>query len=197
MTFARSRRARPSRAWCALKILAHPPRTMLVTSSQAGEGKTATVVNLALSLAQQGARVLLVDADLRKPRCHHALGLPEGAGLSEYLLGETDLAAVTRTVTLPGTRNGDGQRAGHHLAFVPSGGVVQQSAELLASERMRAALAGTGQVPRRCHDEGWFALQREQHGHVPPHLPEGGEIPGGVHGQERVAARAVGDQEVE
>jgi len=121
----------------------HPPRTMLVTSSQAGEGKTATVVNLALSLAQQGARVLLVDADMRKPRCHHALGLPEGAGLSEYLLGERELADVTRTIALPGARRGelDGQRPGARLDFVPSGRVVQQTAELLASPRMRSAFA--------------------------------------------------------
>jgi succinoglycan biosynthesis transport protein ExoP len=122
----------------------HPPRTMLVTSSQAGEGKTATVVNLALSLAQQGARVLLVDADMRKPRCHHALGLPEGTGLSEYLLAERELADVTRTIALPGARRAelDGQRPGARLDFVPSGRVVQQTAELLASPRMRAALAG-------------------------------------------------------
>jgi Mrp family chromosome partitioning ATPase len=126
----------------------HPPRTMLVTSSQAGEGKTATVVNLALSLAQQGGRVLLIDADMRKPRCHHALGLPEGAGLSDFLLGETDLAAVTRTITLPGSRNGNGngdgaRPPGHRLAFVPSGRVVAQTAELLASPAMRSVLATT------------------------------------------------------
>jgi capsular exopolysaccharide synthesis family protein len=125
----------------------HPPRTMLVTSSQAGEGKTATVVNLALSLAQQGARVCLVDADMRKPRCHHALGLPEGEGLSDFLLGEVELAEVTRQVTLPGARqrNGDGRRPAAQLAFVPSGRVVQQSAELLASPRLRSALAAAAE----------------------------------------------------
>ena len=77
----------------------HPPRSMLVTSSQAGEGKTATVVNLALSLAQLGARVLLVDADLRKPRCHHALGLPEGPGLAEHLLDEVDFERGDSLIT--------------------------------------------------------------------------------------------------
>ena len=126
----------------------HPPRTMLVTSSQAGEGKTATVVNLALSLAQQGARVLLVDADMRKPRCHHALGLPEGAGLSEYLLGEVETADVTRLVALPGARKRPANGAaapGAQLAFIPSGRVVQQSAELLSSARMRAALAAAAE----------------------------------------------------
>jgi succinoglycan biosynthesis transport protein ExoP len=122
----------------------HPPKTMLLTSSQAGEGKTATVVNLALSLAQQGARVLLIDADMRKPRCHHALGLPEGVGLSEYLQGELELDEVVRAIPMPGTPGRltrvDGHRPAAHLDFVPSGGVVQQTAELLSSARMRAAL---------------------------------------------------------
>ena len=123
----------------------HPPKTMLVTSSQAGEGKTATVVNLALSLAQQGARVLLIDADLRRPRCHHALGLPEGAGLSEYLQGELELDDVVRAIPLPGTpvNHGrhDAHRPGAHLDLIASGAIVQQTAELLSSARMRAALA--------------------------------------------------------
>ena len=122
----------------------HPPKTMLLTSSQAGEGKTATVVNLALSLAQQGARVLLIDADMRKPRCHHALGLPEGVGLSEYLQGELDLDEVVRAIPMPGNPGRhtrvDGHRPAAHLDFVPSGGVVQQTAELLSSARMRTAL---------------------------------------------------------
>src|SRR5207244_2618924 len=91
---------------------ANPPRTILFPSSRAGEGKTATVVNLALSMAQQGARVLLIDADMRKPRCHHALGLPEGSGLSDYLAGERELGELTRTIALPGARHGgpDGRR---------------------------------------------------------------------------------------
>jgi receptor protein-tyrosine kinase len=120
-----------------------------VTSSQAGEGKTATVVNLALSLAQQGARVLLVDADMRKPRCHHALGLPEGAGLSEYLEGELEFHDVVRTIQLPGgparLPRTDAHRPAVHLDFVPSGGIVKQTAELLSSARMRAALAAAAE----------------------------------------------------
>jgi capsular exopolysaccharide synthesis family protein len=127
----------------------HPPRTMLLTSSQAGEGKTATVVNLALSLAQQGARVLLVDADMRKPRCHHALGLTEGAGLSEYLEGELEFHDVVRRIQLPGgpvrLPRTDAHRPAVHLDFVPSGGIVKQTAELLSSARMRAALAAAAE----------------------------------------------------
>jgi len=121
-----------------------PPRAMLVTSSQAGEGKTATVVNLGLSLAQLGARVLLIDADLRKPRCHHALGLPEGPGLTECLLGELDLPQVTRQLALPGPMGPHRERAaGAQLDFVQSGRLVAQTAELLSSAAMRALLART------------------------------------------------------
>src|SRR5581483_6167012 len=127
----------------------HPPKTMLVTSSQTGEGKTATVVNLALSLAQQGARVLLIDADMRRPRCHHALGVAEEVGLSEHLHGESEFATIVRTITLGsaakrnGVRNGghDVRRMATNLDFVGSGRVTHQSAELIASSRMRAMLA--------------------------------------------------------
>jgi uncharacterized protein involved in exopolysaccharide biosynthesis/Mrp family chromosome partitioning ATPase len=137
---------------------AQPPRTMLVTSARAGEGKTATAVNLALSLAQLGAKVVLVDADLRKPRCHHALGVPGGPGLAEVLLGELDtLEAVRPASVRADARNGHAQpkapngpngslRQGATLAFMPSGRLIADAAELLASARMRivlAALAGT------------------------------------------------------
>ena len=115
---------------------AHPPRTLLVTSSQAGEGKTATAVNLALSLTQLGARVLLIDADLRKPRCHHALGLPERPGLAEHLHGELDLAGAVQTLPAASARHG-----GAALAFVPSGRLVPDAAELVSSTRMREMLA--------------------------------------------------------
>jgi polysaccharide biosynthesis transport protein len=111
-----------------------PPRTMLVTSSRAGEGKTATVVNLALSLAQQGGRVLLIDADLRKPRCHHALGQEETPGLAELLRGEVQVTEVVRAIPLPG------RDTSACLDFVPSGRAATESTELVASGRMRAVL---------------------------------------------------------
>jgi capsular exopolysaccharide synthesis family protein len=118
----------------------HPPHTMLVTSSQAGEGKTATVVNLAFSLSQLGARVLLIDADLRKPRCHQALGLPRAPGLAEHLLGEIDLESAIQRVAVPPGVGGRGDRAGVELSFVHSGRLVPHTAELLASPRMRMSL---------------------------------------------------------
>jgi len=132
-----------------------PPRTMLVTSARAGEGKTATAVNLALSLAQLGAKVVLVDADLRKPRCHHALGVPGGPGLAETLLGEVDPLDAVRPAWVRREAPGNGHAAARGgasgagpsarpaatLAFMPSGRLVADAAELLASSRMRAILA--------------------------------------------------------
>src|SRR5262249_36794460 len=61
------------------------PRVILVTSAAAREGKTTTAVNAALALASCGATVLLMDGDLRLPRCHEALRVPDHPGLTEYL----------------------------------------------------------------------------------------------------------------
>jgi capsular exopolysaccharide synthesis family protein len=58
-------------------------RTIVVTSARAGEGKTTTAVNLAVCLAQQGMRILLIDADLRQPRVHEVLGIEREPGLAE------------------------------------------------------------------------------------------------------------------
>jgi capsular exopolysaccharide synthesis family protein len=66
------------------------PRVILVASAAGGEGKTTTAVNAAVALAGCGANVLLIDADLRLPRCHEALEEPEAPGLTEYLAGEVN-----------------------------------------------------------------------------------------------------------
>ncbi|MEJ2866227.1 polysaccharide biosynthesis tyrosine autokinase [Actinomycetospora sp. OC33-EN08] len=65
----------------------HPPRVLLVTSSVPGEGKTTTVTNLAESMARAGLRVVVVDADLRKPALAKRLGLETGVGLTQVLTG--------------------------------------------------------------------------------------------------------------
>src|SRR5438105_15936512 len=67
-------------------------QTIGVTSAAEGEGKSTTVANLAIALAQSGRRVIVVDADLRRPGLHTLFGLPRDDGLSTVLLGDqTDL----------------------------------------------------------------------------------------------------------
>jgi polysaccharide biosynthesis transport protein len=67
-----------------------PPKTLLFTSSTPGEGKTITVLNTAVAFSQMGARVLVVDADLRHSTCHKVLGMKNGLGLTEVLTGQSD-----------------------------------------------------------------------------------------------------------
>jgi len=104
--------------------------------------------------------VLLIDADLRKPRCHHALGIARGPGLTEILLDETDLESVVRRIPLPQGESVDGrgsqkgergrtpavERVGAELAFVQSGRLVDHTTELLASPRMRTLLTNTAEA---------------------------------------------------
>src|SRR6185436_18338695 len=72
-------------------------RTLLVTSSESGEGKTVIAANLAVSLARLNQRVLLIDADLRRPRLHEIFGGDEGPGLTDVLLGKASNAAFRKT----------------------------------------------------------------------------------------------------
>ncbi|MBF0688969.1 MAG: polysaccharide biosynthesis tyrosine autokinase [Cellulomonas sp.] len=76
-------------------------RTIVVTSAMAREGKTSTSVNLASAVAEKGARVLLVDGDLRMPAIAEALGLEGGAGLTTVLIGRARLDDVVQTWGLP------------------------------------------------------------------------------------------------
>src|SRR5262249_60326938 len=79
-----------------------PPKVILITSATAAEGKTVASLNLAGALAESGARVLLVDADLRRPRCHASLGVGGERGLSTWLAGGTDLEELVCPVTAGG-----------------------------------------------------------------------------------------------
>lgn len=110
-----------------LSAAGHAPRTLLFTSSQPAEGKTTTSVNTAISLAQTGSAVLIIDADLRRPRVHKIFSLKNNAGLSNFLTGEGDLASLIQ-VALP------------NLYVLPVGPLPPNPAELLGSARMKQVI---------------------------------------------------------
>ncbi len=103
------------------------PKKLYVTSTTFSEGKTTNAVNLAIVLAQQGAKVLLVDADLRKPRVHKVFGIPSSPGLSEHLVGQEKSNRVFRTNI-------------HNLSVMAAGIPPPNPAELLNSSKMDAFL---------------------------------------------------------
>ena len=103
-------------------------KTVVITSSIPGEGKSTTSINLAASLADAGSRVLLVDADLRRPSVAGYLGLEGKAGLTSVLIGRADLADVIQ----PWGTNG--------LHVLPSGQIPPNPSELLGSAAMATAL---------------------------------------------------------
>jgi len=102
---------------------------VVVTSALGGEGKTTTALDLARSTAEAGERVLLVEADLRRPTLGTALGLASGPGLSDVLAGQVEVAAAVR----PGGVDG--------LSVLPAGSVPPNPAELLSSPRMADVVA--------------------------------------------------------
>jgi capsular exopolysaccharide synthesis family protein len=107
----------------------HSRRVLLVTSPAKGDGKSVTAGNLALTMAQEfSRRVVIVDADLRRPSLHTLFGLPQGPGLSDVLLGRAALEEVL--VTLPDYR----------LTVLPAGPVPDAPAELLGSAGMRRVI---------------------------------------------------------
>jgi len=112
-----------------LSTSGRPPRIILVTSGHPGEGKTTTVVNLAVALGQLGSRVLAVDSDMRRPRIGTLLKVPATpAGLSTFLTGQFDLDDVVTPTQIP------------NLFVVPCGPIPPNPAELLSSQSMRAFL---------------------------------------------------------
>jgi polysaccharide biosynthesis transport protein len=113
-----------------LTSLGAPPKTILITSALPQEGKTTTSINTATVLAQKGTRVLLVDADLRRPSIHKTLGMGPRVGLSNVLTGGTTLQQATvRSTLLP------------NLFILPAGTPPPNPAELLASSQMADLLA--------------------------------------------------------
>jgi capsular exopolysaccharide synthesis family protein len=115
-----------------LSNLGAPPKVIMVTSALPQEGKTTTSINCAVVLAQKkDTRVLLIDADLRRPSIHKKLGMDPGNGLSKLL---TDSATHLDDVITPTTILSN-------LFVLPAGKTPPNPAELLASSNMRDLLA--------------------------------------------------------
>lgn len=110
-----------------LSMPENPPKIIMVTSSKAEEGKTTTVCNTALSLAQTGKRVLILECDMRRPRIRKIFQ-ESGDGMSEYLTGQVEFNTVVKESTIP------------NLSIVHAGTPPPNPGELLGSRRMQDAV---------------------------------------------------------
>lgn len=104
------------------------PRSFVISSAGSGEGKSTTTANLAISLAETGAKVALIDGDLRLPKVAEYLGIEGGVGLTDVLIGRAELVDVLQ-------KWGRG-----HLYVLPSGRIPPNPSELLGSAAMANVL---------------------------------------------------------
>jgi capsular exopolysaccharide synthesis family protein len=109
-------------------------KTIMVTSAGPGEGKSTTIANLAVVFAQLGKKVLLVDADLRKPTVHHTFGANNLFGFTSVLTKQT---ALEKTVIATNEKD---------LYILPSGPIPPNPAELLSSKAMEQFIEEANEV---------------------------------------------------
>ena len=117
----------------------HPVKTIAVTSAMPGEGKSVTVANLAVTLAQSGKTVLIVDADLRRPRQHRMFKVKNTFGLTTYLTDSVEIKNVVKSTEIP------------NLFLVNAGPTPPNPSELLGSDKMNRFI-------RMMSDESDFVL---------------------------------------
>jgi capsular exopolysaccharide synthesis family protein len=106
-----------------------PLKTMVVTSPSPQEGKTTTAINLGVTMAEAGGRVLIVDTDMRRPRLHRSFGVPNQVGISTVIVGKATLAEAIKRTDVP------------NLDVLTCGPVPPNPSELLHTERFAAVLA--------------------------------------------------------
>ena len=109
-------------------------RSFVITSTGPGEGKSVVTTNLGIGLAQARQRVLLIDADMRRPSLHHAFGLDQEPGLSDLLCKQAPATHVIRETSVPG------------LWLMPAGTLPPNPAELLGSNQFRKLLASLARL---------------------------------------------------
>lgn len=110
-----------------------PFKRMLVTSSGPQEGKSTTVINLGITMAQSGNRVLIIDTDMRRPRLHKAFGVPNDVGVSSVVVGEGKVDDAIKSTEVPG------------LFVLPCGPVPPNPAELLHTKAFSELLTQLGE----------------------------------------------------
>jgi len=108
--------------------LDQPCRSIVVTSAGPGEGKTTSVANFGVVVAQAGARVCVIDSDLRRPSLHRLFGVDNARGLTTALVEGLSFADVAQRSRIP------------NLSILPSGPLPPNPAELVGSHRMRDSL---------------------------------------------------------
>lgn len=106
-----------------------PPRVVVITSCLPGDGKSTLAIQLANAIAESGQRVVLVDADLRRPSLAQYLGLPGGAGLTDVLVGRAGVTEMLQPYGDTGC-----------MWVMAAGSIPPNPSELLGSETMRAVL---------------------------------------------------------
>jgi polysaccharide biosynthesis transport protein len=118
-----------------LSPIAAAARSLAVTSTNAGEGKTMVASNLAVSMARADRRVLIIDADLRRPQLHHVFDIPRSPGLSEVMAGGARPSeALLESPSVPG------------LFILAAGAEVTSPTDLLDSERLHQLIKGFDQI---------------------------------------------------
>jgi capsular exopolysaccharide synthesis family protein len=105
-----------------------PLRTMVITSPSPQEGKTTSAINLGVTMAEAGGRVLLIDTDMRRPRLHRSFGVPNQTGISTVIVGKATIEEAVKRTDVP------------NLDVLPCGPVPPNPSELLHTDRFAAVL---------------------------------------------------------
>src|SRR6185436_4622881 len=103
-------------------------KTLLITSSISGEGKSFTCLNLAMSLTLNGKKVALMEIDLRKPKLSKYLGISRDPGITNYLIGKASIDDIIKTTEYP------------NLFVVSAGPIPPNPTELISSEKFKEML---------------------------------------------------------
>jgi capsular exopolysaccharide synthesis family protein len=111
-----------------------PLKTIVVTSPSPQEGKTTTAINMSVTMAEAGGRVLIVDTDMRRPRLHRSFGVPNQTGISTVIVGKATLEEAIKRTDVP------------NLDVLPCGPVPPNPSELLHTDRFAAVLADCGKI---------------------------------------------------